>query len=232
MMRWRVWVGIGLLLPFILIAIADFTVSAVTDRRVHTDIAQVPAMPVALVLGTAKYSKEGTINIYYRERIAAAAELFRHAKVRGILVSGDNAYHNYNEPREMRHDLVAQGVPAEYITLDYAGFRTLDSIVRAREVFGQQQIIVVSQRFHAQRALFIASAYGIEAHAYAARDVPRHWHIKTRLREVLARSAAIVDLLSGRGPKFLGKLEIVALMPLDSFAHTHTATKNIGSRAH
>jgi SanA protein len=220
--KWRRWLVALLLAPLLFVLGSDVLISLLTDRRIHTDINAVPVMPVALVLGTSKYNKEGGINRYYRERIHAAAELFHHAKVRGILVSGDNAYHNYNEPREMRNDLIAQGVPAEYITLDYAGFRTLDSIARAREVFGQQQIIVVSQRFHAQRALFIASAYGIKAHAYAALDVPAPWHIKVRLREVLARTAAVRDVLSGRGPKFLGKREHVGLKPLDALGHHNT----------
>jgi len=134
--------------------------------------------------------------------------------VRAVLVSGDNATPHYNEPWTMRRDLIAHGVPAAYVTLDYAGFRTLDSVLRAQAVFGQDRLVLVSQRFHAARALLIARHAGIEATAFAAADPPGGRYLRVRLREVFARAVAVLDLLTGRGPRFLGDSEAVPLRPL------------------
>ena len=111
----------------------------------------------------------------------------------------------------MQKDLMALGVPAEFITLDYAGFRTLDSVVRAKEVFGLDKVLVVSQGFHAARAIFLARQFGIDAKGFAAEDPPRSGFLRVRTREVLARAAAILDVLTGQGPRFLGKPETVRL---------------------
>ncbi|MBL4771770.1 MAG: YdcF family protein, partial [Planctomycetes bacterium] len=134
-------------------------------------------------------------------------------RVRALLVSGDNSRKSYNEPDAMRRDLIAAGVPAAYITCDYAGFRTLDSVIRAREVFGQDDFVVVSQPFHAERAVFLARRLGMRASAFAARNPRTRAWLKVRLREVLARNLAICDLLSHKRPKFLGSNEAVPLQP-------------------
>jgi len=189
----------------------DGMVSANTAGAVAGRIEEVQPMPVALLLGTARKTVAGRPNRFYHARIEAAAQLFHSGKVKGILVSGDNATRWYNEPIAMQKDLIAAGVPAEFITLDYAGFRTLDSVIRAKEVFGQEHLIIVSQRFHAERAIFLARHFGIDATGLAAAD-PEDWSlIKVRAREVLARAAAVLDILIGRAPKFLGEPETVRL---------------------
>src|SRR5690606_11301793 len=111
--------------------------------------------PVALVLGTSRMLADGRPNRYYAFRIEAALALFHAGKCEKIVVSGDNGTVTYNEPEDMKADLIAGGVPEERIVCDYAGFRTLDSVVRFKEVFGQTTGIVVSQRFHNERAIFI-----------------------------------------------------------------------------
>jgi len=189
---------------------SDLVVSLSARDAIADDIAAVEPVPVALLLGTAR-THQGRPNQYYRARIEAAAALFHSGKVRGILVSGDNSTRYYNEPIVMRKDLIALGVPAEFITLDYAGFRTLDSMVRAKEVFGLDHFIVVSQRFHAERAVFLARHHGIDARGLAAADPEPSWLMRVRAREVLARVAALLDLVTGRGPKFLGEPETVRL---------------------
>jgi SanA protein len=188
----------------------DLMVSISAGQAVTEDITQIEPTPVALLLGTAR-THQGRPNQFYRARIEAAAELFQSGRVRGILVSGDNATRYYNEPVSMQKDLIALGVPPEFITLDYAGFRTLDSVVRAKQVFGVDRIVVVSQRFHAERAIFLARHFGIEANGLAAADPESQGLMKVRAREVLARVVAVLDIVIGREPKFLGAPETVRL---------------------
>ena len=115
-----------------------------------------------MVLGTAKYYRTGVINQYYRYRIQGAINAYNSGKVNYLLLSGDNALQSYNEPMTMRKDLIAAGVDPSDIVLDYAGFRTLDSIVRTRKVFDTNDFIIITQRFHCERALFIALHMGIQ----------------------------------------------------------------------
>jgi SanA protein len=199
--------AIAALLPMII----DTMVSVSTAGAVADGVDQVAPKPVALLLGTARKTVAGRPNQFYRARIDAAAQLFHSGKVQGILVSGDNATRWYNEPIAMQKDLIAAGVPAEFITLDYAGFRTLDSVIRAKEVFGQEHVIIVSQRFHAERAIFLARHFGIDASGLAAADPDDFGLVKVRAREVFARVAAVLDIFIGRDPKFLGEPETVRL---------------------
>ncbi|MCB0642785.1 MAG: YdcF family protein [Phaeodactylibacter sp.] len=169
---------------------------------------QVEALPynrVALVLGTGKHTRGGYLNPYFSTRIRAAAELYRAGKVEHFIVSGDNSRKGYNEPADMREALVDQGVPATAITLDYAGFRTLDSVVRCKEVFRQERFTIVSQPFHNIRALFIANHYGLETVAFAAAEVPSS-RMKIWARELLARTKAVLDLyVLKTQPRYLGE---------------------------
>ncbi|MDM5072696.1 SanA/YdcF family protein [Aeromonas bestiarum] len=188
-----------------LLGYSEWTVS---DARHYTydDVDAVPYNRVALVLGTSKYLIGGSPNHYFKYRIKAAAELYNNGKVDYILVSGDNATVQYNEPRQMRRALIQAGIPAKAIYSDYAGFRTLDSIVRAKEVFGQAHFTVVSQAFHNERAIFIARHFGIEAVGFNAKDPSAYQGIKTRVREVFARLMGLLDLyVLDKGPKFLGE---------------------------
>ena len=105
----------------------------------------------------------------------------------------------------MRQALVERGIPDPVIFLDYAGFRTFDSVVRAKEIFGQTSIVVVSQKFHNERAIFIAKWKDIDAIGYNARDARIRYGIKTRIREVFARCKVYLDLLVGKQPHFLGE---------------------------
>jgi SanA protein len=189
----------------------DWFITRNAGARLYDRIEQTPESPVALVLGTSKYVN-GTLNVYYITRIQAAAALFHAGKIHGILVSGDNATMQYNEPTTMRKDLIALGVPGEYITLDYAGFRTLDSVIRAQKVFGVRHLTIVSQGFHCARALYIADAIGLPAIGYCARDALNGNRLSIRSREILARALAFTDIhIMNRKPKFLGKQEVVRL---------------------
>jgi SanA protein len=178
--------------------------------RMFDNVRNVPENRVGLVLGTSKRGPQGYLNPYFVNRIAAAARLYSEGKVKHLLVSGDNRHSSYNEPEDFRDALVERGVSKKDITLDYAGFRTLDSVVRAKRVFGLRKVTIISQDFHARRALYIAKRYGIDAVGFAAKEVPRSWFARTRLREVAARVRVVLDLYIFRTkPRFLGeKIEI------------------------
>lgn len=175
---------------------------------VSGDRARLPVTDVALVLGCSKQLADGRKNLFFERRMAAAAELYRTGQVGYLLVSGDNSRPDYDEPSDMRAALVAAGVPASRIVRDYAGFRTLDSVVRAKQVFGLDELIVVSQRFHNERAVYLARAHGIRAYGYDARDVGGAEGLRVKLREVVSRLAAVLDVrVLHSTPRFGGPRE-------------------------
>ena len=195
-----------LVLLLIAIIVLDFLVSVSAQGKTFDSIDELPSNQVGLLLGTSKNVRKGEINLYYQYRIDAAVELFNAGKVTHILVSGDNATLSYNEPVVIQKDLLARGVPEEKIVLDYAGFRTLDSIVRSNQVFGLSRITIITQKFHNERAIYIANRYGIDAIGFNARDVNINYGLKTQIREKLARVRMLIDLIFGVQPKFLGDL--------------------------
>ena len=184
-----------------------------SSSRLYDNVADVPHCRTALVLGTSPRGRYGGPNPYFHARMDAAAELYNAGKVERILVSGDNRKMEYNEPEAMRRALAEKGIPAEIVFLDYAGFRTFDSVVRAKEVFGQDSFIVVSQKFHNERAIFIAGKKGIEAVGFNAADVSLSaGGIATHIREWGARCKVFLDLALGKKPHFLGE-------PIDMFVN-------------
>jgi len=195
-----------ILLLMILTALGlDRWIAWKTAPWVYDDLKSLPHRQVGVVLGTAKYYRAGVPNQYYAWRIQGALNAYNSGKVNYLLLSGDNARQSYNEPMTMRRDLIAAGVDPADIVLDYAGFRTLDSIVRTRKVFDTNDFIIITQRFHCERALFIALHMGIQAQCYA---VPSPKNMLTvRAREVAARLGALADLyIMKREPRFLGPL--------------------------
>ncbi|MCB0383707.1 MAG: YdcF family protein [Psychroserpens sp.] len=165
----------------------------------------IPKNKVGLVLGTGKLTANGHINLYYKFRLDAAVKLFEAGKIEFILISGDNSRETYDEPTTFKTDLIARGIPENKIVLDYAGFRTLDSVVRSKEIFGQDSITIISQQFHNERAIYLAKNYNINAVAFNAKDSYNHYKSKTRLREYFARVKASIDVTFNVEPKFLGK---------------------------
>lgn len=170
-----------------------------------------PDAPVALVLGCAEKIAGGRTNLYFKRRIDAAAELYHSGKVRALIVSGDNSHKEYDEPTAMKHALERAGVPPERVYCDFAGLRTLDSVVRANAIFGQSRFIVVSQRFHTERAVYLARSRGLEAFGFDAQAVGGGAGLRTRAREWVARLAAVIDTALDTQPKYLGPpVEIAA----------------------
>lgn len=201
------------LIGVLVLALANAWMIASANGKMYDDLENIQARDVALVLGTSRSYDGKKENPFFTERIRAAAELYFSGKVKHIIVSGDNSNKNYNEPRDMRKALVKLGVPGECITMDFAGLRTLDSVLRCKEIFQQKKFIVVSQGFHNYRALFIANFHGIDAIAYNA-DYPENMSDKTLYREYLARPKALVDLYwLNAQPKYLGDKVNINLVP-------------------
>ncbi len=212
-MNWMhcwLWAAVLAALGVGLIFGCEWRIAAAAEGRCVNEVNALPEMPVAVVLGTSARLADGRANLFFLPRMEAATALFKAGKVKALIVSGDNGTQGYDEPTEMKRVLVQLGVPESKIVCDYAGFRTLDSVVRAKEVFGQQRIIFVSQRFHNARAIYLARAFGFEAWGLNAKDVPVALSVKTFLREKLACVKAVLDVnLLGTQPKFLGEKVVV-----------------------
>lgn len=189
-----------------LIAYANHAVSSAAKGRVKGSFEGVAPSRVGLVLGTSPDLSDGSANLYFEYRMDAAAKLYHKGSVERFLVSGANPSHDYDESTAMKLALIRRGVPAELIARDYAGFRTLDSIVRAKEVFGCDEVLIISQAFHVERALYLADQHGLEATGFAAKDVNFTTGLKTQLREHLARVKAVLDCqILNTQPKYLGR---------------------------
>lgn len=206
MLRKFLFIGLYTFLSgLVIIALCNVWIIQQTKSQMYSDITVVPENKVGLVLGTSKYFSNGTGNLFFKYRIEAAVELFKANKIKHIIVSGDNHVAEYNEAADMKKALRAKGIPDSCITLDYAGFRTFDSVVRCKKVFGQNKFTIISQEFHNERALFISQHYDIEAVAFNARAVPEELSINTILREYLAKFKAVLDIyILHEEPKFLG----------------------------
>ncbi len=188
----------------LVVGTVHYVVNTATSRQIYNDINQIPKNRVGLLLGTAKYNdkSKNIINVYYQHRIDAAVALYMAGKVDFIIVSGDNSTLYYNEPLLMKNDLIARGVPAKCIYMDNAGFRTLDSILRCRDVFGQTRFTIISQRFHNQRAVYIANHKNVQTVAFNAEDGDSFWDVA--IREKMARVKMMLDLLMNKQAKLYG----------------------------
>lgn len=191
------------------IIVCNRTIKKHTTSKIYTEASIIPTNKVGLLLGTSPKLKNGNNNLYFDYRILAAVELYKAGKIKYILISGDNRREDYNEPEEMKKALMQKGIPEKFIYLDYAGFRTLDSVIRAKEVFGQNQLTIISQRFHNERAIYLAERNGINAIGYNAKDVNAYAGLKTNIRELLARVKMFIDLAIDKQPHFLGEKIII-----------------------
>jgi SanA protein len=193
----RRFIGASVFLAFgtaALVVGADAWVRAVGGAYCHDRVQDVPPAKVAVLLGCAQQLANGRSNRFFRHRIEAAVALHEAGRVKCFIVSGDNSRKDYDEPGAMREALVAAGVPRDRIWCDYAGLRTLDSVVRARRIFGQEAFVIVSQRFHNERAVFLGRRLGLGVHGFNAADVPLAAAPATYLRETLARLKAVLDV--------------------------------------
>lgn len=183
----------ALALAVVLLAwLAERRLDRTAEAMSFTDVARLPGVEAALVLGTAPIGPEGGPNVYFVRRLDAAAALWKAGNVKYLIVSGSG-----DEPAAMRAGLVERGVPAAAIYRDPAGHRTWDSVLRARDVYGQKRIVIVSQRFHLSRALFLARHAGMEAWGFEARDVESPYSVFTELRRFPSALRAYIDVWGG-----------------------------------
>ncbi len=225
MKRFKIFWLISIIICFLFVFFVTWvnvTITKTGKKYSYDSIDSIPHNHCALVLGTSKYLWNGKRNLYYTNRIKAAVALYNHNKIDFIIVSGDNRNRNYNEPITMYNDLIAAGIPNRKIILDYAGFRTLDSVVRGKEVFGQEKFTIVSQAFHNQRAVYISRKKGIEAIAFNTEDESGKIAFKVQMREIAARILVVFDMITSKQPYFLGEKVIIPSenipfsMPLDT----------------
>jgi len=181
----------GSILLLLFILACNIWIISATQREVFSDIRSLPVNRDGLVLATGKRIEKGRVNQHFVRRVDAAAALYRAGKVQRLILSGDKAH---DEPMELKRALLDRGLPESALVLDNYGLRTLDSVVRARDVFHCGNLTIISERFHDFRALFLSRYYGINAVAYAPPDLPLRWMIKSTLRESLARVKAVLDL--------------------------------------
>lgn len=179
---------------------------------VYRDVEDIPEREIGLLLGTSPTASSGRVNLFYTTRIEATKMLYERGKIHHILVSGDNGTMSYNEPELMKKSLIRAGIPESAITLDYAGFRTLDSVIRAKEVFSLTGgMTIISQPFHVERALFIAEGHRIDAIGYGAANVSILIAPRVYIREIFARWLALFDVWVGTEPIVLGeKVDLTA----------------------
>jgi SanA protein len=208
--RNSVLVAVGALI--LVVIVCNVWVIQSTQSRVFSDASQIPHNKVALVLGTSSRLMSGAPNPFFVNRMARAAELFKLQKVEHFILSGDNRTIYYNEPETMRGALLALGVPDSVITLDLAGLRTFDSIVRSKEIFGQDSLTIITQSFHSYRALFISDRMNMTAIAVVDNEPQTEKGVLVYFREYFARTLAVMDLyLLNTVPKHLGKKEILEM---------------------
>jgi len=195
----------GLILVLATVLVSSYTVSHNTKELIFSNTAKIPANKTGLLLGTSKYLRSGKLNLYFEYRISATAELYNSGKIKAVVISGDNSRKDYNEPLDMKMELIKRGIPENIIYLDYAGFRTFDSVCRMKEIFGEQSFTVISQQFHNQRAVYIANSLGLDAVGFNAQDVNAYNGFKTKVREKLARVKMFIDIVTNKKPKYLGE---------------------------
>ncbi len=188
----------------LVILTCNFVISSTTEDKTYFDVNTIPPNRVGLVLGTSNRISNGSSNPYYTYRIDATVALYKAGKIKFILVSGDNGSIYYNEPNTIKKDLIKAGIPEEVIFLDYAGFRTLDSMVRAKFIFGLDNVTVISQKFHNERAIYIAEQKGLKAIGFNAQDLSTSQGFKVHFREYLARVKVFIDMILNTQPKFYG----------------------------
>ncbi len=204
----RYWRKLAISFLLLLSAFAAANLWIIHSARpfIYADITALPPNAVGLVLGTGPFTAKGNTNLHFTVRVEAAAELYKSGKVKHLLLSGDNHIRGYDEPTEMKNALLKLGIPESAMTLDYAGLRTLDSMERARKIFGQTKLTLVTEPFHAARSVFLARHFGIEPVVFCAEELPGMWTNNMRVREAAARVVAVLDVyLWHRGARHLGE---------------------------
>ncbi|SMG11876.1 SanA protein [Marivirga sericea] len=195
MIKFFIRLGLFVVIAAIVFALFSnvFIISQTSDY-IYANIDSIPEKEIALVLGTSKRNVKGEANSFFDNRMEAAAKLFHKGKVKGLLLSGDNRTRYYDEPSDMKKALMLKGVPESAISIDTAGLSTIESVYRCKELFKHEDVTIITQQFHAYRALYISRHYDMDAIAFPAEEVPVYSSTKVTIREFFARPKALLDL--------------------------------------
>ncbi|MBQ9994588.1 MAG: YdcF family protein [Clostridia bacterium] len=184
-------------------AVNGFVRHSTADRIISTDAAADIDADCILVLG-AGVSEDGHPRLLLRDRLNTGIELYRQSDGAPIIMSGDHGTEGYDEVNSMKRYAIDAGVPQEDIFMDHAGFSTYESLYRARDIFGAQSVVIVTQRYHLYRALYIAERLGLEAVGVACDPGEYHGQIWLDAREVLARNKDFIYTMFAPLPTYLG----------------------------
>ena len=191
----------------ITIFVCDTLVVYHAKNKSYTNAKDIPSTEYGLLLGTTPQTRLGEKSDFFKFRIDATEELYKAQKIRRIVISGDeNSLGGINEPECMRDSLVARGIPEQDIILDGKGFRTLDSVVRMSKVFGVNSFTIISQQFHNERALYLATHLDLEiknVQAFHAQSPTTNFAFITYVREYLARVKMFIDIITKKEPQTL-----------------------------
>ena len=166
-------------------------------KLVYADTSRIPGNEIGLLLGADLILPDGSTNLHFVARTKAAADLYLAGKIKRVLISGNKNNKGYNEPLGMKLAVLQLGVPESAVILDFDGFRTLQSVIRARDVFQCRQVTVITDRFHIYRALFLCKHNQIDAVGYCASPTRfDRWAWRAELREFAARVKALADVLA------------------------------------
>ena len=174
-------------------AVANLWVVLATSGQIITADELKNKGQTALILGTSYQTVEGASNPFFTSRISTGIKLYKEDLVTDFILSGSATLY-YNEPKAMGRSLLEADIPEDIFTFDTLGVRTLSSIIRCKEVYKKEQVIIITQKFHAYRALFISNYYDLEAVAIPTDDVDSNGKAGIILREFLARPLAVIDL--------------------------------------
>lgn len=202
--RFKLIIILGIVGTLIFILSLNHYVTSKSKAFIYSDPDSIKFNKTGLLLGTSKFLSSGSINRFYKNRIDATLLLYQKGKIEFLVISGDNSRQDYSEPDDMKNDLIQLGFPKEKIFLDYAGFRTLDSIIRMDKIFGQKSFTIISQKFHNERAIFIAQKHHLNVVGFNAKEVDAYNSFLTKFREKFARVKLFLDLLINKKPQYLG----------------------------
>lgn len=210
------YLGMILCMTLVIFVVLGYFKVASYAFNTYDSYNKVPHHRVGLLLGTSSKVQPGQPNEFFTNRIMAASNLFHKQKVDFILVSGDNRHDNYDEPKQMTQALIRQGVPEDRIVADKAGYTTLDSVIRAKRVFLLDDVLIISQRFHNERAIFIADHHNLKASGFNAADPSSDFAMfKIGVREFFARIKGVFDVyIFNSLPEVLGDPVSIGGAPL------------------
>ena len=198
MKKFLVFVAIIIMMGLIIVIGCQIAVTSAAKGRMYDDVKEIPHREVGLLLGTSPLGRSGRPNQFYLRRLDATVALYNAGKIDRIIISGARRGDDYDEPTEMRNDLVKCGLPDSIFVLDGEGHRTISSIVRTKEVLAEDSVTIISQKFHNERALFLARHNGVDAIAFNAENTSsRRWRLKMVLRESMARVKAVAEAIFG-----------------------------------